>query len=151
MRLGRRAGIALLGVSVALCACYSVDALPEARQVLDGYFEELKEKDMEAALARFHPSFFSGDEHSRVGWRLTLEQRDRQIGAPQEYRLHRRKVFYGLKEAGPGTYVTLAYSVRYDRGATEETFILYRGSDDEPPVITHHRLESMENAEGASG
>jgi hypothetical protein len=149
MSFPRQVSFALLVLSVMLCACYSVEALPESRQVLEDFFEELRADDFEAALARYHPSFF--DERSREGWRQTLAQRGSKIGAPQEYRLHRRKVFFGVKQAGAGTYVTLGYSVRYDRGTTEETFILYRGSDQEPPVITHHRLESTEYGDDTRG
>jgi hypothetical protein len=153
----RRVRLALRGVSAALCvwliaglgACYSVEALPESRRVLDGYFDALRDDDLEAAMERYHPSFF--DERSRADWREKLALRGSRIGGPREYRLHRRKVFYGVKEAGAGTYVTLGYSIRYERATTEETFILYRGSERTQPVITRHRLESTHYADGAPG
>jgi len=127
---------------VAVPGCYSVDALPRAKDVVHIYLDDLSARDLDAALALYHPSFF--DAKPREEWRARLVRQGQDLGVPEEYRLRSRKVFYGVKEAGAGTYVRLAYSIRYSRATTEETFILYHDSEVSSSSITRHDFESTE-------
>jgi hypothetical protein len=133
--------IAALCIAAHLATgCYSVDALPRAKDVVHLYLDDLSARDLDAALALYHPTFFDGTP--REAWRARLVTQREQLGVPKEYKLQSRKVFYGAKEAGAGTYVRLGYSIRYSRAVTEETFILYHDSEAAPPSITRHQLVS---------
>jgi len=138
----------VVGVLTAL-ACHAMDALPEARQVMERYFAARAAGDSETLLALHHPVFFEDQPPER--WTETLAAVDTRLGLPGGHTLQRRKLVSGIKQAGVGSYVLLTYSVRHARAETLESFILFKPAAGGDVRIVSHQLEATRFLESEEG
>lgn len=121
----------VLCVLLTGCSSDPGDTMNKAEQIADGYFQAIKNKDLEKAAG----FFMDTRTRPRAQWLDELRDHQRELGDLQSYQLVN-------KEMDSGTTVnryTLYYKTQYAKAAAYETLVLF--IPDIPFVATHNHMQ----------
>jgi hypothetical protein len=127
-------------LTILLAGCVAEDWKAQAERAAAGYFEAVKAKDPDRAVAFFAERYL--ETRGVQGLKTDTELIATRLGQLREYRLTaaRRRIEFIPPDSG--TFVTLEYEVRYAKHRAKETFTIHKPLVRGEPRIVGHRIVS---------
>ena len=123
-------------VVVLLAGCGEEDRQAQARTVAEGYFQAVKTKDTDRAVAFFAPRYL--ETRSPEGLKQDIRIITARLGDLRAYRLTATRWRTDFIPPESGIHVTLEYEVEYARHPARETFTIHKPfARREYKILTH--------------
>jgi len=135
------ATVALALVALLLAGCGAEERQARARIVAEGYFQAVKAKDLDGAIAVFAKRYL--ETRSPEGLKQDLQIITARLGELRSYRLTATRWRTDFIPPDSGTHVTLEYEVQYARHPALETFTIHIPFTRREDKILNHAIVSQ--------